>query len=50
MYIKSIDPLRMFPEAQDNPPSNPIRALVVAAAVGLVLWAAIGAAFYKLVL
>jgi hypothetical protein len=50
MYIKSIDQLRIIPEGQDNPPSNPIRSLVVAAALGLVLWAAIGAALYKLVL
>jgi hypothetical protein len=46
MYIKSIDQLRIVPEAYDNPPHNPIMALVIAAA--LALWVAIGAAFYTL--
>jgi hypothetical protein len=50
MYIKSIDRLRIVPEAYDNLPQNPIMALVVAAALALALWAAIGAAFYTLLL
>jgi hypothetical protein len=50
MYIKSMDQLRIVPEASDNPPHDPIMALVIAAALALALWAAIGAAFYTLLL
>ena len=50
MYIKSIDQVRIVPEAYDEPPHNPIMALVIAAALALALWAAIGAAFYTLLL
>ena len=50
MYVKSIDQVRIVPEAYDDPPHNPIMALVIAAALALALWVAIGAAFYTLLL
>jgi hypothetical protein len=47
MYIKSIE---IVPEAYDDPPHDPIISLVIAAALALALWVAIGAAFYTLLL
>jgi hypothetical protein len=46
MYIRSIDEVRIAPEVQGIPPSNPIGGILIGVALGLVLWVAIGVIFY----